>query len=366
LVYALLGTLEKKKNPLKFADSLYFLGFLWTLVALINAILPGSLDLSLTLKAFGYALLTTAAGMLLRSVFLQFTEPLPEQALNAQEDLERQIVNVSLRFQKAKEDVDRFGVALQSLQQKQIQTLVLSVEGLNQAIASAKQGAAEVGRAGAENALSGLDEHLKKAVHGFTTLNKTAGQLNDMASNATTLLTNIHELSGSLEKHTGSLRQEISAFGEHYRQSSSLLHAAFESGSKAVERSMSQVASLLARQTTPAADEQASPIEALRSFSLELQTSGSAVRALKKDVDDLTGKIRDTVTGLTELPRTLANVETRTEALSSEALLSVATRLHDLDLSVEQTRRTAESFNEAIREVLEFVRTELSRETIGK
>src|SRR6266850_3621449 len=61
-IYALLGTLEKKKNPLKFADSLYFLGFLWTLVALINAILPGSLDLSLTLKAFGYALLTTAAG----------------------------------------------------------------------------------------------------------------------------------------------------------------------------------------------------------------------------------------------------------------------------------------------------------------
>src|SRR6266850_1381389 len=55
---------------------LFIYALLGTLVALINAILPGSLDLSLTLKAFGYALLTTAAGMLLRSVLLQFTEPL--------------------------------------------------------------------------------------------------------------------------------------------------------------------------------------------------------------------------------------------------------------------------------------------------
>src|SRR5258705_7102910 len=59
----------------KVADSVYFLGFLWTLYALTQALI---VTRGVTIKAsdvfslFGYALVTTALGMFLRMAVLQF------------------------------------------------------------------------------------------------------------------------------------------------------------------------------------------------------------------------------------------------------------------------------------------------------
>jgi hypothetical protein len=71
---------EKQQAPLLYAarigqlaDSLYFLGFLWTLWALIDCFVIHQMSIAhAVFRAFGYALVTTASGMFLRLLLLQF------------------------------------------------------------------------------------------------------------------------------------------------------------------------------------------------------------------------------------------------------------------------------------------------------
>lgn len=71
---------EKEQAPLLYsarigqlADSLYFLGFLWTLWALIDCFVIHQMSIAhAVFRAFGYALVTTASGMFLRLLLLQF------------------------------------------------------------------------------------------------------------------------------------------------------------------------------------------------------------------------------------------------------------------------------------------------------
>src|SRR5947208_5230201 len=66
--YLWYGLLQRNRNTAKLADSLYFMGFLWTLYALIDSLIrQGSQITSDTVFiAFGYALVTTGMGMFLR------------------------------------------------------------------------------------------------------------------------------------------------------------------------------------------------------------------------------------------------------------------------------------------------------------
>jgi hypothetical protein len=58
------------------ADSIYFLGFLWTLWALIDSFVIHQMSFAdAVFRTFGYALVTTAAGMFLRMLLLQFQFP---------------------------------------------------------------------------------------------------------------------------------------------------------------------------------------------------------------------------------------------------------------------------------------------------
>ena len=74
LVYCLIGIGFRSKNLFRFADSLYFMGFLWTILAFFSAttgkagadeIASGQLP-----ALFGYAVLTTGVGMFLRVAVL--------------------------------------------------------------------------------------------------------------------------------------------------------------------------------------------------------------------------------------------------------------------------------------------------------
>jgi archaellum component FlaC len=73
-------------------------------------------------------------------------------------------------------------------------------------------------------------------------------------------------------------------------------------------------------------------------------------------------KIAGASNELNSLPEVVQRIETRSTAISEEALSSVAQRLKEIEGSMEETRRAAASFNEAVRQILEFVRAELSRQ----
>src|SRR6266404_6692408 len=71
------------------ADSAYFLGFLWTLWALIDSfVLKRSIGAEGAFRVFGYALVTTAAGMATRLYLLQFKYGAADQAAEAEFSVE--------------------------------------------------------------------------------------------------------------------------------------------------------------------------------------------------------------------------------------------------------------------------------------
>jgi len=82
LGYAWLGYGDARAEPSlslratrisQLADSLYFMGFLWTLWALIDSFIFRGLSKDESVfRAFGYALVTTATGMFVRLLLLQF------------------------------------------------------------------------------------------------------------------------------------------------------------------------------------------------------------------------------------------------------------------------------------------------------
>jgi hypothetical protein len=94
------------------ADSLYFLGFLWTLWALIDSfLLRGLSGAQGAFNAFGYALVTTAAGMFLRMHLLQFKYRGSEQAEEAQLSVEEALQRFATTMKTALDSLQKFEAA---------------------------------------------------------------------------------------------------------------------------------------------------------------------------------------------------------------------------------------------------------------
>lgn len=84
------------------ADSVYFLGFLWTLWALIDSfVLKSSTSAEAAFRIFGYALVTTAAGMGARLYLLNFKYRSADQVEEAQVSVEENLQKFSQAAQGA-------------------------------------------------------------------------------------------------------------------------------------------------------------------------------------------------------------------------------------------------------------------------
>jgi hypothetical protein len=84
----------------KVADSVYFLGFLWTLWALIDVLVgKQGLKAAELYVAFGYALTATAAGMFLRLALLQFFRTIDDQEEEAVDSLDVHVAKLTAELQ---------------------------------------------------------------------------------------------------------------------------------------------------------------------------------------------------------------------------------------------------------------------------
>ena len=111
IAYAVYGHFLKKKNVLQFADSLYYMGFLWALFALIATIVvwpAPKLTAEAVLTTFGYALVTTFSGMLLRLLVIQFQDTLPDRLVLAQETIDRRLAALTQQIHDATMDITVF------------------------------------------------------------------------------------------------------------------------------------------------------------------------------------------------------------------------------------------------------------------
>lgn len=111
VVYAAYGYSLRKKNSLQFADSLYYMGFLWALFALIATFVvwpAPKLTADAVLTTFGYALVTTFCGMLLRLLFIQFQATLPDRLVHAQETIDRRVAALVQQINEATMEITSF------------------------------------------------------------------------------------------------------------------------------------------------------------------------------------------------------------------------------------------------------------------
>lgn len=111
IAYAAYGSFLRKKNVLQFADSLYYMGFLWALFALIATFVvwpAPKLTVDAVLTTFGYALVTTFSGMLLRLLVIQFQDTLPDRLVLAQETIDRRVAALTQQIHDATMDITAF------------------------------------------------------------------------------------------------------------------------------------------------------------------------------------------------------------------------------------------------------------------
>lgn len=91
------------------ADSVYYLGFLWTLWALIDSFVVHDLSAAeAAFRAFGYALITTASGMFLRLALLQFSYSAEDQGPLSEQLIEEEIVRFSSSIRMAVDELKGF------------------------------------------------------------------------------------------------------------------------------------------------------------------------------------------------------------------------------------------------------------------
>jgi len=101
----------------RLGDSVYFLGFLWTLYALIDQIVikHRSADVMAT---FGYAVVTTACGMFLRLALTQFSYSTDVQILDTREQVQRGLQGLVDSLTSASQTIQAFeDLAARSQQQ---------------------------------------------------------------------------------------------------------------------------------------------------------------------------------------------------------------------------------------------------------
>lgn len=120
------------------ADSVYFLGFLWTLWALIDAFVLHSAAEDAAFRVFGFALVTTAAGMGIRLYLLQFKYGAADQAEQADLTIERNVERLSAA-------TERVCVSLQKLH-SQTDVLHAQLSQFSEASKEAHQGFAQAHR----------------------------------------------------------------------------------------------------------------------------------------------------------------------------------------------------------------------------
>jgi len=95
------------------ADSMYFMGFVWTLWALIDSfVIHQAPAADAIFRTFGYALITTATGMFCRLAILQFKYTATEQSHEAQASVEELLQQFTVVLESTRRVLEQWHITL--------------------------------------------------------------------------------------------------------------------------------------------------------------------------------------------------------------------------------------------------------------
>ena len=163
VAYGGYGFSLRKKDTVQFADSFYYMGFLWAIFALISAFVlwPGPrLSADAVLTTFGYALVTTFCGMLFRLVIIQFQDTHPDRLAHAQDAIDQRMAALVQQLNEATMEITSFRDRAAGDLGGTLQDLVRSLAEVREKIAEQHRTMAHVMSEGLESALHDILERL--------------------------------------------------------------------------------------------------------------------------------------------------------------------------------------------------------------
>ncbi|HLG54935.1 MAG TPA: hypothetical protein VI485_06365 [Vicinamibacterales bacterium] len=252
------------------ADSLYFIGFLWTLWALIDSFVIHQLSIALAVfRAFGYALVTTTFGTFLRLLLLQFQ--ITDDVLEvSHQKVEKDIESFSATLAATTDSVKGFQSATDAALTGWVEALNRSTGALSEAAAQATTQATKQTEALAA-AFAQLDAHTKsvsKAQSGLVTdleavtsavrgafdrlrddLSRSQKAIEGLNRAAETLTETVSQVGGQMKGIEGSV-QQLSERGRSLEVSYTTIVSHIDAGAQAVQASSNLLREELARTQT--------------------------------------------------------------------------------------------------------------------
>jgi uncharacterized phage infection (PIP) family protein YhgE len=387
-VYFLYGLSLERKNVATFADSIYFMGFLWTLVALIDVLLPGRLTAAMVFKGFGYALVTTAVGMFLRLVVLQFQESVPDRMIDAQREVEEAITAFTEELKEGAGDINRF----RELANKKLNE---ELDQLSQCLVSIR---AEIQRS-----------HTQEADASVSAMRATADavieHLKDFEVPRDKLRAEANKVQQTFARLVARMEEATAGLGEAAERAADRLRAATEGLSDRLTR-LEVPTDLFVRAGGQLEEELRKTIgNASNSIAADLRSLGQSVSALREQLgalveagvfETISARLTDAVRDLSDRERELADrwravsealqpvtgrlaavtdllgrlhdglhqLHRQVQNLGDAGIASLAGHIANAERGISEARQAGAQLHQAVEEVLRFLRRRLAREDL--
>gem|GEM_PF-432789 len=342
VAYTAYGSSLRKKNTLHFADSLYYMGFLWALFALIATFVlwpAPKLTADAVLTTFGYALVATFCGMLFRLLVIQFQETIPDRIVHAQDAIDRRVAALTQQINEATMEITAF-------RDRAASDLAGRLHDLVQSLADGREKIAEQHRTMTTKMSAGFESSLKDIL----------GRLAAIQIPQEFLTTEVAKLVATLEKR-----------GEDV-----------EEGVQRLEKSLMQAAETVTRfGDTLYGSESAKRIGvAVNEFSSTIKerteqfgTMTAALEASRTELDSQLNGLQSLRSAFAKLSEQLSTLETELRDLSSNSISTdVRNGLMNVQKSIHSSLDASKAIESTMRGVMFFLKEKVTEEgsTDGK
>jgi hypothetical protein len=210
LVYLVFALRRQTRNTQRLADSVYFLGFLWTLYALIDSLIRGGggITADRIFTIFGYALVTTAVGMFIRLALIQFQRTVDDQLEDAQDDIDTRVKSFVDNLTRATLLLDHIAAQLADHDRK----LATEIEGLQKRIQQVESTDVLMSKA-MKSALSPVNVEAEQFAARVRELGGNVGTVSQQLARVKTDLTGVESAFRKLPEVTAPVAQGLRGLG---------------------------------------------------------------------------------------------------------------------------------------------------------
>lgn len=336
IAYAAYGYSLRKKNTLQFADSLYYMGFLWALFALIATFVvwpAPKLNPDAVLTTFGYALVTTFCGMLLRLLIIQFQVTAPDRLVHAQEAIDRRVAALNQQINEATMEINSF-------RERAASDLVAMHHDLMQSLVDVRERISEEYRTMTTIMSTGFDSSLKDML----------GRLAAIQIPQEVLTTEVAKLVAAIGKRGEDVEEAVQRLENSLVQAAETVTRFGDSlyGSEAAKR-VGVAVNDLSCTIKDRAEELVKMTTALETSRTELDSQLNSLQALRS--------------AFAKVSTQLSTLETELNDLSSNALRAdVRSGLLDVQKSIHSSLDASKAIESTMRGVMFFLKERVTEE----